>query len=77
LTCPRLGDQLDELQAGGLGDLVMKTGNLLSRPRVGDVDAQVSDLPVEVGRVHVVLLVEAVGPDAAARVLVCGQNADA
>jgi hypothetical protein len=55
----------------------MKTGNLLSRPRVGDVDAQVSDLPVEVGRVHVVLLVEAVGPDAAARVLVCGQNADA
>lgn len=77
LRRPRLGHQLDVLQAGGLGDLVVYAGDLLPRARPGDVDAQVPDLAVEVGRVDVVLLVEAVDARAAARVLVRRQDAEA
>ena len=52
----------------------MDTGNLLHGAGVGDVDAQVSDLAVEVGRVDIVLLVKTIDPDPAARVLVGGQD---
>jgi hypothetical protein len=72
---PRLGNQLDKLQAGGLSNLVVDTGHLLHGAGVGNVNAQISDLAVEVGCVDIVLLVKTVDPGPAARVLVGGQDA--
>lgn len=74
LRGPRLGNQLDKLQAGRLGNLVVDTGNLLNGTGVCDVDSQVSDLAVEVGRVDIVLLVKSINAGSAARVLVGRQD---
>jgi len=47
-------DELDVLQARGLRDLVVQPGDALRRACLCDVDLDVADLPVEVGRVDVV-----------------------
>lgn len=70
----RAGDELDVLRASGLSNLVVQAGNLLERVRVCNVDADVAELAVEVGRVYVVLLVQTVDARPATCVLVSRQD---
>jgi len=57
----RLGNELDARQARCLRDLVVDGSNRCSGIRCPDVDPDISDLPVETSRVHVVLGVVAIG----------------
>lgn len=70
----RAGDELDVLRASGLSNLEVQAGNLLERVRVCNVDADVAELAVEVGRVYVVLLVQTVDARPATCVLVSRQD---
>lgn len=70
LASAALREDVDVLRASGLGDLVMNGGHLLARTSRGDIDNQVPHLSVEVGRIDIILFVQAIRAFAAPGVLV-------
>jgi hypothetical protein len=70
LRDPRLGDDFHVLQAGRLRYLVVKACHSLDWPGGLDVNTEISDLPVEVGRINIIFLIQTVRPVTMAGVFV-------
>ena len=70
------GNELNVLEARGLGDLVVQADNPLFGLDLADVDFKVADLAIEVGRVDVVLLIITVDTKAVARVFIGRQDTE-
>lgn len=57
LAGTRFGNQLDVLNASGLSNLVVDARNVLAWTGRGDVNTQIANLSIEVGRVDIPLIV--------------------